>query len=142
MFSFNAIHAEVTWKLSSDGTLTISGTDMPDYYFDYNISQGSSAPWIEKKDKIKKIVIEDGVTNIGSGAFYGCPKLTSVTISNSVKSIGRYAFQSCSELNSVTIGNSVTSIEDEAFYNCSSLISITIPNSVTSIGESAFRSCI
>ena len=32
MLSFNAIHAEITWKLSDDGTLTISGTDMPNYY--------------------------------------------------------------------------------------------------------------
>lgn len=140
--SFNVIHAEITWKLSDDGTLTISGTDMPDYYFDYNIAQGSDAPWIGNKDKIKKIVIEDGVTNIGSGAFYYCPNLTSITISNSVTSIGRYAFKWCSELTSVTLGNSVTSIGEEAFYSCTGLTSIIIPESVTSIGDEAFDGCI
>ena len=32
MITFNAIHAEVTWTLSEDGTLTISGTgDMDNY---------------------------------------------------------------------------------------------------------------
>ena len=35
MIAFNAIHAEITWTLSDDGTLTISGTDMPDYYLHY-----------------------------------------------------------------------------------------------------------
>lgn len=99
IFSFNAIHAEITWKISNDGTLTISGTDMPDYYYNYNnvIGEGGSAPWLDldHKDKIKKIVIEDGVTNIGSGAFYNCYNLTSVTIPNSVKSIGRCAFRYC-----------------------------------------------
>ena len=30
MIAFNAIHAEITWTLSDDGTLIISGTDMPD----------------------------------------------------------------------------------------------------------------
>ena len=142
MFSFNAIHAEITWNLSSDGTLTISGTDMPDYYND--LSQYSSAPWlgIDHKDKIKKIVIENGVTNIGSGAFYNCYNLISVTIANSVKSIGRCAFKHSNYLASVTLGNSLTNIGEEAFYNCFSITSMTIPNSVTSIGESAFDQCI
>jgi hypothetical protein len=37
----NAIHAEITWNLSDDGTLTISGTgDMDDY-----TSSKTSAPW-------------------------------------------------------------------------------------------------
>ena len=55
VFSFNAIHAEVTWNISNDGTLTISGTDMPNYYF----GDFSNAPWLslDYKDKIKKIVI-------------------------------------------------------------------------------------
>ena len=64
--SFNMIHADVTWKLSEDGTLTISGTNMPDYYSSYS----SKAPWLSQKEKIKKAVIYNGVTNIGGYAFY------------------------------------------------------------------------
>ena len=105
VISFNAIHAKVTWTLSSDGTLTISGTgDM------------EGAPWLSQRDEIKKVVIKDGVTSIGGGAFSGCYGLTSVTIPNSVTGIEQYAFYNCSGLSSITIPNSVTSIGSSAFY--------------------------
>ena len=106
---------------------------MPDY--DYE------APWYNDRDKIKTVVIKDGVTSIGKWAFLECSGLTSVTIPNSVTSIGKYAFEQCSNLKSITIPNSVTNIGYAAFGNCSSLTSITIPNSVTSIGASAFNGC-
>ena len=134
MIAFNVIHAEVTWNLSDDGTLTISGTDMPDY-------SSRTAPWYSQKDKIEKVVIENGVKNIGNYAFYGYSSLISITIPNSVTSIGEGAFSGCFWLTSVTIPNSVTSIGEGAFMKCSTLTSITIPNSVTSIGESTFYGC-
>ena len=135
LFSFSAIHAQITSTLSDDGTLTISGTgDMPNYG-DYK------APWYNDRDKIKTVVIEDGVTNIGNSAFEICFNLTSVEIPNSVTSIGDNAFNSCKSLTSVEIPNSVTSIGNGAFYHCSWLASITSPNSVTSIGGHAFYMC-
>ena len=90
---------------------------------------------------IKSVVISDGVTSIGYGAFYNCSSLTSVTIPDSVTSIGSGAFENCSSLTSVTIGNGVTSIGYDAFRGCSSLTSVTIGNGVTSIGYSAFYRC-
>ena len=127
----------LTWKLYEDGTLTISGTGaMKDYDY-YN----NPSPASQKKDSVKKVVIEDGVTSIRNSAFYDCNSLTSITIPNSVTSIGAYAFSNCYYLTNITIPNSVTSIENYAFRSCSSLTSITIPDSVTSIGELAFYSC-
>ena len=127
----------LTWKLDADGTLTISGTGaMKDYDY-YN----NPSPASQKKDSVKKVVIEDGVTSIRNSAFYDCNSLTSITIPNSVTSIGAYAFSNCYYLTNITIPNSVTSIENYAFRSCSSLTSITIPDSVTSIGELAFYSC-
>ena len=134
VFSIGTIYADITWTLSDDGTLTISGTDMPKY-------SSGQVPWYSQKDKIKKIIIKNGVTNIGGYAFEYCSGLTSITIPNSVMSIGEYAFDNCLGLTSVTIPNSVTSIGVSAFYRCSGLTSVTIPNSVTSIGWYAFSGC-
>ena len=131
------VEDNLTWTLDADGTLTISGTGaMKDYDY-YN----NPSPASQKKDSVKKVVIEDGVTSIGNSAFYDCNSLTSITISNSVTSIGAYAFSNCGYLTSITIPDGVTSIGALAFRACSSLTSITIPDSVTSIGELAFYSC-
>ena len=88
MIAFNTIHAEITWTLSNDGTLTITGTDMPNY----NLSPTPS-PWYSQRDKIKKVAIENGVTNIGTCAFCNCKNLVSIVIPNSVTSIGEEAFE-------------------------------------------------
>ena len=160
---------KLTWSLSDDGTLTISGKGAMDNYkfdgYDYLAnSYYTDAPWYTYHYYIKSVVIENGVTSIGDRAFYGCANLTSVTIPSSVASIGSSAFYRCYELTSVTIPSRVTSIGSNAFeeceyltsvtipygvaeigertfYNCKALTSVTIPGSVTSIGEYAFYSC-
>ena len=76
---------------------------------------------------VTDLVIPNGVTSIGSYAFYNCDGLTSITIPDSVTSIGGSAFSSCSSLTSITIPNSVTSIGSSAFKYCSSLAKMTIP---------------
>ena len=122
------------WKLTDEGVLTITGTGkMQDY-------SGSSRPW-SPYSKVKQVIISDGVTTIGSDAFFSCSSLASITIPNSVTTIGSSAFFGCSSLTSLTIGNSVTTIGSGAFSYCSSLTSVTIPNSVTTIGSDAFSSC-
>ena len=90
---------------------------------------------------LTSIEIPSSVTSIGTYAFSGCSSLTSIEIPSSVTSIGTYAFSDCSSLTSIEIPSSVTSIDTFAFSGCSSLTSIEIPSSVTSIGNSAFSSC-
>ncbi|MDR3011991.1 MAG: leucine-rich repeat protein [Chitinispirillales bacterium] len=128
---------ETTVTLSDDGVLTVSGKGaMEDYGFYYAFP---GAPWLGLNRSIKSIVIEEGVTHIGDGAFMYCWSATSATIPNSVVSIGRGAFWGVG-FTSVTIPNSVTSIGKLAFFR-TGLTSITIPNSVTSIEERAFAEC-
>ncbi len=128
--------SNLTWRLDSEGVLTISGSgDMHDYVF-------SGAPWYGSRSRVKSAVIAEGVTSIGDSAFYDCTSLTSVTIPGSVTSIGVQAFCNCRSLTSVTIPDSVTSIGAGAFERCESLTSVAIPDSVTSIGKCAFQDCI
>ena len=107
VFSIGTIHAKITWSLSDDGTLTISGTDMPNYY--------NHSPWYKNRGKIKRVIIEEGVTSICSYAFYDCNNLTNVTIPNSVTSIESFAFSGCQSLRYITIPNTVMYIGNEAF---------------------------
>ena len=131
VFSCSAIHADVAadfdWKFE-DGTLTISGTgDMPDYEIHDN-----KAPWRIYQDKIEKVVIKDGVTNIGSYAFYYCENLTSVKIPDSVTSIGMFAFSSCKALSSITFkGNTPPTFGNDVFdYVNKSIIAYVPANSL------------
>ena len=142
----------VTWKLTSDGTLTISGKGAMDNYkfdgYDYLAnSYRTDAPWDayryyrdSRSYYIRSVVIENGVTSIGDRAFYGCANLSSVTIPSSVTSIGEYAFYDC-RLASVTIPSRVTSIGSNAFEECEYLTSVTIPYGVAEIGERTFYNC-
>ena len=128
---------EVSYSyVESTHTLTISGTGaMADY------PNPSERPWDSYVEEIETVIIEDGVTGIGSRAFEECTGLTTVTIPASVTSIGDVAFIDCTSLTSVTIPASVTSIGYDAFRFCSSLTSVTIPASVTSIGVGVFADC-
>lgn len=130
--------SNVQWTLDADGTLTISGNGtMDDYYGGIN-----QKPWGAYEEKIKSVIIGNGVSNVGDHAFSDfCLYLANVEISNSVTSIGKSAFANCSKLTSITIPSSVTSIGESAFSSCGGLLSITIPNSVTKIGSSAFSFC-
>ena len=109
------IEGNLTWTLYEDGTLTISGTGAMKSY------RNDDSPAVQKKDNVKKVVIEDGVTSIGESAFYSCKSLTSITIPDSVTSIENYAFDNCINLTSITIPKSVTSIRNDAFYGCNNL---------------------
>ncbi len=91
-------------------------------------------------DKITSVVIEEGITKIGTYAFADCSKLTNVTISEGVTSIGEYAFYEAGLTGELILPNSLISIGASAFYYCQSL-AITIPadSSLTEIGNDSFR---
>jgi len=128
--------ADVTWKLDTTGTLTISGTGDMHYYF-----SKEQVPWYNDRLCVKTVMIEHGVTDICQYAFRECVTMTAVTISDSVTRIGSSAFYVCNELSSVTIPDSVTEILPDAFNGCNSLKSLVIPDSITKLGGSAFRHC-
>ena len=126
----------LTWELSCDSVLTISGDGaMTNYNF-----VSPHAPWYSYNSAIKSIIINDGVTSIGQFAFYNCEAI-SVSMPSSVTEIATQAFRECHELTDVQIPENVTTIGYSAFMGCVSLTSIFIPHSITNIGGSAFGEC-
>ena len=85
------------------------------------------------------VIIPDGVTEIGKGAFIGSNSVTSVVFSDTVTTIGPIAFGFCVKLKSINLSLSIHSIEDQAFSNCTSLTNIVVPSSVLRIGNSVFE---
>ncbi|MDR1348496.1 MAG: leucine-rich repeat protein, partial [Prevotellaceae bacterium] len=118
----NGTTGPLTWSLSSDGTLTISGRGaMPDY------TTLDAVPWFAYMSSITAVVIAEGVTHIGDWAFGGhYDNITSVTIPASVGTIGEDAFAGCTGLTSVTIPKSVTGIGQKAFAWCTGLTDVTV----------------
>ncbi len=129
----------LTWKFDTlSGHLTIEGAGAME---NWTLKWEDYTPWKDYTESIKKIMLGNGVTNIGNNAFHGCTGLTSVTIPDSVTNIGYYAFQGCTGLTSVIVPDSVTKIGSYAFQGCTGLTSVTVPGNVTSIGSNAFADC-
>lgn len=148
----------VTWTLSA-GNLTISGNGAM-----YDYGELNKAPWMQYADSVRSVTVSDGVTKIGSFAFYqlqnlvavniadsvqeignyaflGCPAMVMLDLGNGVKTIGQGAFEHCTALKGVRLPDSLQTIRFRAFYQCESLLSITIPASVTTMEATAFAYC-
>ena len=111
------------------GTFTLSGKGaMPDY-------SNSFAPWYEQRSSIKKVVSEEGVTNVSGLAFYNCGNLTEVSLPSTIESIGAGAFHTCGRLGSITIPKRTSYIGWYPFAFCTSLKSINVES-----GNSAYVS--
>lgn len=124
----------LTWMLDN-GTLTIKGKgEMENYHM-----LGNSPPWYSVS--IERIIIKDGITNIGNVAFQSCWQLQRIEIPKSVVTIGFYALSYCTNLQDVKISEGLHAIAEGAFYGCTSLKKIIIPESVKRIGERAFSYC-
>ena len=126
----------VSYSISDDGVLTISGTGaMNNFTYKSDISD---CPWHGVRYALKKIVVEDGVTSIGSYAFSFDLSVTDVTLPSSLKTIGRNAFWGCYGLTSVVIPEGVTTIGAYVFEQCTAMETITVPASATKFGDRAF----
>ena len=89
------------------------------------------------------VVVPEGVTSIGEGAFYQCSGLRSITIPEGVTSIGGMAFRGCENLTEVNLPKSLDHITMLAFQECHSLNSIVLPEGLRSIdGGAFFNTCV
>ena len=131
----------VTYSLTDDGTLTISGTGaMADY------TAASGQPWYSYVSSITSVVVEAGVTHIGNNSLRNFTNMTTVTLPDGLETIGANAFQADMHtgFTEVNIPASVTSIGAGAFSGCKYLATVTFSagSNLTGIGDNAFNSCL
>ncbi len=132
-----------TYTLTDDGVLTVSGTGA----IENNAFRHSAEIYATLNKgftdylKIQKVVINEGITEIGNQAFLECSNIASVTLPSTITKIQGYAFYQCTNLKSINLPEGLTYIGTTAFYQCKNLTEITIPSTLTYLGTDAFMNC-
>lgn len=93
---------QVNWTIDEEGILTIEGNGrLPDF-------GGSGAPdlfWRNSCDSVRKVVIGDGITEIGTRSFENCVNLIEAVLPSSLTRIRAYAFRNCTALQKIDAGS-------------------------------------
>ena len=124
-----------TWELTSDGTLTFSPTEqaengqtnLKNYW---KVGGVLTLPWSNYAEIITKVVVKEGIHDIGQMAFYELPNLTEVVLPESAVEIRHYAFKNCPNLTTINL-EVVEYIREGAFYGCSALKDVIFSEDVT-----------
>ena len=95
----------IKFTLTKDGVLTLSGTGATD-----NFHSAKYPQWIEYKDYIKEVVVEEGITDLGSMIFRKHFSIEKITLPNSLVGIGQYAFAACASIEEITLPNNISTI--------------------------------
>ncbi|MBQ1433638.1 MAG: leucine-rich repeat domain-containing protein, partial [Ruminococcus sp.] len=94
----------IEWSIDKDGTLTITGTGRMYDYVTFNESP------LSENSSIKKVIIKDGIENVGGAVFWNCENLEKVVLPDSVTEIGDYAFYGCTALYDINLHSGITHI--------------------------------
>lgn len=112
------------WKIE-DGILTIMGEGtIADYWF-----LGNESPWNKYNSQIKKVIIEEGITSIGSYSFWECGA-TDIYIPDSVTEIRQNAFEHCEQLSNLHMSQKLEKLCWGAFAWCYSLEKLVLPDTL------------
>lgn len=128
----------------SNNTLTIFGKGAMKNCFTGSFTSKNIKSKIKNRiyqkyaSKVVNVVVEQGVTKIGNGAFACMPKLKTARIQGS---IGTAAFWGCTNLEKVTYVNGKGTMEFACFAECKKLKNIVIAEGVSAMDKSCFANC-
>lgn len=154
---------QVTWELNRDiGTLTLSGTgktwwyrvdgegdkDEGVYASVENLKEcGITEQWFQEEpewflyeDEIKKLVIEDGITELSAALFRDQYHLESVEF-GSVRRIWWGCFSGCSSLKEAKLSDTLMVLGNAAFRGCDRLETVEIPDGSAGVEGNVFVGC-
>lgn len=123
-----------SFSMSKVGTLVISGNGKVTKYFsdDKNI----------KAEKIHRIVVEEGITELGNKCFAGLTEVKEITFPTTLQVIGYASFTGCNSLQTVKIPDTVKRIESYAFSSCKNLQILMFGSSVEKVAKSYAKNSI
>ena len=124
------------WVLTQEGELIVYGQgNMKNYGWT------GGQPWVAYAGQVRSVVIEQGVKQVGSGAFKDMTSLESVLLPTSLKTIGIAAFYGCTALEEIVIPEGIYTVWEYTFKNCTSLETVSLPNTLIKIDQGAFEAC-
>jgi len=119
-----------TWIISEDGVMYIKGK---------GVLKGEKNGWNKYQHKIKKIVIQKGITIIKETALASMHNIKEIKLPNSVKKIENGAFMDCGKLEKIP--STVNELPNNIFSGCEKIEQITLPKKLKKIGAYAFYKC-
>lgn len=146
--------SNVTWVLTTDGTLILSGTgavaayenrkDTPWRDYNYQILQLEVQKGITSVSglcscyKLREVSLPEGLISLGKLTFMDCWELQEIRLPKSLKTLGEGTFASCFALTEIELPEGLETIGEGFLYHCISLTSVVIPASVTEMGDRPF----
>ncbi len=91
-------------------------------------------------NRLGRIILNEGIEKICSGAFRNCIGIEEIVIPNSVKEIGNYAFLGCRKLKKIQMPNGIEALATGIFSG-TGLVDFTVPDTVINYGDSIFSDC-
>jgi len=105
----------LTWALSCEGELTITGSGaMADY------ADEASVPWYAHRGAVVSLSLPAGITTIGAYAFCAT-NVREVSLPEGVLTLGANAFMQCQSLRTLELPTTLTSIGANALAYCGAL---------------------
>ncbi len=103
--------------------------------------EARKSPFSLNKETLSTVIVKEGVTYIGTNAFYECSNLSKVHLPDGLQVIYRNAFHSCKSLDNIYLSDDITRINDYAFYSCESLTHVKLPSNLERIESGTFSGC-
>lgn len=122
----------VFWQMEGD-TLTLSGTGKVEGFSNWGY-EVFDCPWESYREQICHVVVEEGITELGTNLFAYLPNLETVSLPQSLRTIGSLCFAGDPALTQINIPERVSMIPERAFSGTTQLL----PDGYTGLGFQFF----
>lgn len=107
--NIHGVAAETTWTIDYETqTLVITGKGSAGDW------TATTAPWYAFRSYFNRVIVDDGVTEIGNFSFYSYSNIISIYLGDGVEKIGTNSLRGCSNLATVIFGKGLKTVGSNA----------------------------